>query len=93
LAAQAAASQPKRRRRLAVCATGWRLQIPVVAVVSTLCGLAGRFGESKTIGSVRNVPPFKQQQCENVLAEAPGVTGAVSFVLFFAPLAERKKKL
>jgi ribosomal protein L37AE/L43A len=30
-----------------------------------LCGLAGRFGDSKTIGSVRTMLPFKQQQREN----------------------------
>jgi hypothetical protein len=56
-----------------------------------LCGLAGRFGESKTTGSVRNVLPFKQQQRENLLSGVPGVTGAV--LLFIAPLTDRKKKL
>jgi hypothetical protein len=64
-------------------------------VALSFCGLAGRFGNSKTTGSVRNVQPFKQQQRENLLAGVPGVTGAVfCFVLLFiAPLTERKKKL
>jgi hypothetical protein len=66
-------------------------------VALSLCGLAGRFGNSKTTGSVRNVQPFKQQQRENLLAGVPGVTGADFFVFvllfFFASLTERKKKL
>ncbi len=57
-----------------------------------MCGLAGRLGDSKTIGSVRNVPPFKQRQREIVLAGVPGATGAVFFVVIFVTLAEREEK-